>query len=75
MIPWEELQSVEENQEEATEPKEEDPTLLFEEIPSLVQEEEDNKVVPSLGEQVMAFELLLVKGGLLQVEEKEDYML
>ena len=68
-----EPQSTEVNKEETTEPKEEDPVLLFEEFPSFIVEE-DNKVVPPLEEQVMAFEPLLVHEGLL-LEKEENHLL
>ena len=53
--------------------KEEDLVLLFDELPSFVEEEEEDSVVPSLEEKVVAFEPLKEDEYLLQ-EKEEKYI-
>lgn len=71
MLQREELQPTKENKEIAIKKKEEDPILIFEEIPSFVEEKEEEKVVPSLVEQIMAFEPLQVMRICCKLSRKE----
>lgn len=67
-----ELQKMEKGTLMKIEHKEEEPILLFEEFPSFSEEEEEDKVVPILEEQVLAFEPL---EEVLSLKEGKDISL
>jgi hypothetical protein len=70
------LQPTKEGKEVFVEKKVEDLILLFEEIPSFIKEEEEGeKVVPSLKKQVMAFDPLPKNEDLPQPEQEENHSL
>ena len=57
-LPWEDFHLCKQKKEVEVEEKKEDPILLFEDLPSFLEEEEEEKVVPSLEEQIMDFKPL-----------------